>query len=172
MLNELKSGDRLIVIAWNKTPVFIFHRTKKEIEFVVSRASEKHLADPDSLAEPWRMQLIMAEQYPLDFSSEAARSPLRSKKDEYGVFIASSPLSGCIPVFFSEEARTNNYYMKDKEEAAITKWEKGWMSGFYDPCKEDYFDIAGRMYKGTNYGTNLSIPMHRYDEKGNLIIGY
>jgi len=171
-LDELQKGDRLIVIAWNKTPVFILRRTSKEIEFVNSGVSKKYLGDPESLAEPWRMQLILAEQYPLDFNSDEVHRQLRSIKNEYGVYIASGPHSGCIPVFFTGEARSSKGYMSDKEGIAINKWGKGWMSGFYDPCNDDYFDISGRMYKGDHYSSNLSVPKHRYDDKGNLIIGY
>ena len=37
-----------------------------------------------------------------------------------------------------------------------------WLGGFFCPCHQSKFDLAGRVYSGVPAPTNLPVPPHRY----------
>ena len=37
-----------------------------------------------------------------------------------------------------------------------------WLGGFFCPCHQSKFDLAGRVYKGVPAPTNLVIPPYKY----------
>jgi len=41
-----------------------------------------------------------------------------------------------------------------------------WLGGFFCPCHQSKFDLAGRVYKGVPAPTNLVVPPHKYDSAG------
>ena len=46
-----------------------------------------------------------------------------------------------------------------------------WLGGFFCPCHQSKFDLAGRVYKGMPAPTNLVIPPHRYLSDVRLVVG-
>jgi ubiquinol-cytochrome c reductase iron-sulfur subunit len=46
-----------------------------------------------------------------------------------------------------------------------------WLGGFFCPCHQSKFDLAGRVYRGVPAPTNLVIPPHRYATETRVVIG-
>lgn len=46
-----------------------------------------------------------------------------------------------------------------------------WLGGFFCPCHQSKFDLAGRVYKRVPAPTNLVIPPHRYLSDTRVVIG-
>jgi ubiquinol-cytochrome c reductase iron-sulfur subunit len=46
-----------------------------------------------------------------------------------------------------------------------------WLGGFFCPCHQSKFDLAGRVYKGVPAPTNLVIPPHKYLSDTRIVIG-
>ena len=46
-----------------------------------------------------------------------------------------------------------------------------WLGGFFCPCHQSKFDLAGRVFKGVPAPTNLVIPPHRYASDTEVVIG-
>ena len=46
-----------------------------------------------------------------------------------------------------------------------------WLGGFFCPCHQSKFDLAGRVYSGVPAPTNLPVPPHRYMTDTRIIIG-
>ena len=55
---------------------------------------------------------------------------------------------GCSPTF--------------RPEIAPADLGPDWLGGFFCPCHQSKFDLAGRVYKGVPAPTNLVIPPHKY----------
>src|SRR5438045_3328831 len=55
---------------------------------------------------------------------------------------------GCSPTF--------------RPEIAPADLGADWLGGFFCPCHQSKFDLAGRVYKGVPAPTNLVIPPHKY----------
>jgi len=46
-----------------------------------------------------------------------------------------------------------------------------WLGGFFCPCHQSKFDLAGRVYSGVPAPTNLPVPPHRYVSDTKIVIG-
>jgi ubiquinol-cytochrome c reductase iron-sulfur subunit len=46
-----------------------------------------------------------------------------------------------------------------------------WLGGFFCPCHQSKFDLAGRVFKGVPAPTNLVVPPHRYATDTRIVIG-
>jgi ubiquinol-cytochrome c reductase iron-sulfur subunit len=46
-----------------------------------------------------------------------------------------------------------------------------WLGGFFCPCHQSKFDLAGRVYRGVPAPLNLVIPPHRYATDAKVVIG-
>lgn len=62
---------------------------------------------------------------------------------------------GCSPTF--------------RKEIAPADLGSDWLGGFFCPCHQSKFDLAGRVYKGVPAPTNLVVPPHRYDAAGTRV---
>jgi ubiquinol-cytochrome c reductase iron-sulfur subunit len=81
----------------------------------------------------------------------------RSRKAELLVMVGICTHLGCSPKFYPE--------------IVPQVFDSEWKSGFYCPCHNSKFDIAGRVYSGSPAGTNLVIPPYAFIDENNLIIG-
>jgi len=59
---------------------------------------------------------------------------------------------GCSPTF--------------RKDVAPADLGPDWLGGFFCPCHQSKFDLAGRVFAGVPAPTNLVIPPHRYDAGG------
>ena len=81
----------------------------------------------------------------------------RSIKDSIWVAIGICTHLGCSPTF--------------RPEAAPADLGPDWLGGFFCPCHQSKFDLAGRVFKGVPAPTNLVIPPHRYASDTRIVIG-
>lgn len=81
----------------------------------------------------------------------------RSIKDAMWIAIGICTHLGCSPTF--------------RPEVAPADLGPDWLGGFFCPCHQSKFDLAGRVFKGVPAPTNLVIPPHRYVSDTKIIIG-
>ena len=81
----------------------------------------------------------------------------RSIKDAMFVAVGICTHLGCSPTF--------------RPEIAPADLGADWLGGFFCPCHQSKFDLAGRVYKGVPAPTNLVIPPHKYVSDAEITIG-
>jgi ubiquinol-cytochrome c reductase iron-sulfur subunit len=81
----------------------------------------------------------------------------RSIKDAMWVAIGICTHLGCSPTF--------------RPEIAPADLGPDWLGGFFCPCHQSKFDLAGRVFKGVPAPTNLVIPPHKYASDTKIVIG-
>ena len=50
-------------------------------------------------------------------------------------------------------------------------FDADWKGGFYCPCHNSRFDLAGRVYEGVPAPTNLKVPPYRFVDETHILIG-
>lgn len=81
----------------------------------------------------------------------------RSIKPEYWVAIGICTHLGCSPTF--------------RPDVAPPDLGPDWLGGFFCPCHQSKFDLAGRVYKGVPAPTNLVIPPYKFLTDTKIVIG-
>jgi ubiquinol-cytochrome c reductase iron-sulfur subunit len=85
------------------------------------------------------------------------RNETRSIKPNMWIAIGICTHLGCSPTF--------------RPEVAPADLGPEWQGGFFCPCHQSKFDLAGRVFKGVPAPTNLWIPPHRYATDTKVVIG-
>ena len=86
-----------------------------------------------------------------------ARNETRSVKPEIFVAVGICTHLGCSPTF--------------RPEIAPSDLGADWLGGFFCPCHQSKFDLAGRVYKGVPAPTNLVIPPYKFASDTKIVIG-
>jgi ubiquinol-cytochrome c reductase iron-sulfur subunit len=86
-----------------------------------------------------------------------ARNETRSIKPEVLVAVGICTHLGCSPTF--------------RKDVAPADLGADWLGGFFCPCHQSKFDLAGRVYRGVPAPTNLVIPPHKYVADTKVLIG-
>jgi len=94
---------------------------------------DPRLADPNS----------NASQQPANCKNEH-----RSIKDNVLVMIGICTHLGCSPTY--------------RPEVGPADLGADWLGGFFCPCHQSKFDLAGRVYRGVPAPLNLPVPPHSY----------
>jgi ubiquinol-cytochrome c reductase iron-sulfur subunit len=81
----------------------------------------------------------------------------RSIKPNLWVAIGICTHLGCSPTF--------------RPEVAPADLGPEWLGGFFCPCHQSKFDLAGRVFKGVPAPTNLVIPPYKYLSDTLVVIG-
>jgi ubiquinol-cytochrome c reductase iron-sulfur subunit len=81
----------------------------------------------------------------------------RSIKDNVLVMIGICTHLGCSPTF--------------RPEVGPADLGADWLGGFFCPCHQSKFDLAGRVFKGMPAPTNLVVPPHKYLSDTRILIG-
>jgi ubiquinol-cytochrome c reductase iron-sulfur subunit len=81
----------------------------------------------------------------------------RSIKPEYLVMVGICTHLGCSPTY--------------RPEVAPGDLGPDWLGGFFCPCHQSKFDLAGRVYKGVPAPTNLVVPPHKYLSDTVIVVG-
>ena len=81
----------------------------------------------------------------------------RSIKDNLLVLVGICTHLGCSPTF--------------RPEVGPADLGADWLGGFFCPCHQSKFDLAGRVYSGVPAPTNLPVPPHRYLADTRIRIG-
>ncbi len=130
-----------LIEVWRKRPVWIIRRSKETLAALAGEDSR--LKDPKS---------DIIDQQP-----KYANNAYRSIKPELLVLVGSCTHLGCSP--------------KYHPELQPESWDSEWKGGFYCPCHNSKFDMAGRVYNGSPAPTNLVVPPYRFVDDGTIIIG-
>ena len=85
------------------------------------------------------------------------RNETRSIKPTMLVAIGICTHLGCVPTF--------------RPELAPADLGPDWVGGFFCPCHQSKFDLAGRVFKNVPAPTNLVIPPHQYVSDSQIVIG-
>jgi ubiquinol-cytochrome c reductase iron-sulfur subunit len=93
----------------------------------------------------------------VDHQPPYAKNEQRSIKPEIFVAVGICTHLGCSPTF--------------RPEVGPADLGEDWLGGFFCPCHQSKFDLAGRVYKGVPAPTNLIVPPYRYVSDGRLIVG-
>jgi ubiquinol-cytochrome c reductase iron-sulfur subunit len=88
---------------------------------------------------------------------ENCKNEHRSIKDNLLVMIGICTHLGCSPTY--------------RPEVGPADLGADWLGGFFCPCHQSKFDLAGRVYKGVPAPTNLPVPPHRYLSDNRIRIG-
>ena len=132
----------LRVTEWRGNPVWILRRTPGMLRTL--ETSESRLKDPHSELE---------SQQPA-----YAKNRHRSIDPEFLVVMGICTHLGCSP-----------NYMPEHGLKAIGDW---WKGGFFCPCHQSEYDLAGRVFKGRSPAPmNLPVPPHRFVGKKRILIG-
>lgn len=123
-----------MTIQWRGKPVWIFQRTSEQLAVLPTLA--ERLSDPNS-DNP-------------DQTPAFARNETRSLKPEIGVLVGICTHLGCSPLF--------------RPELQPESFDSEWKGGFYCPCHNSRFDLAGRVFSGVPAPTNLEVPPHHFDK--------
>ena len=86
-----------------------------------------------------------------------AKNATRSIKPEVFVAVGICTHLGCSPTY--------------RPEVAPADLGGDWLGGFFCPCHQSKFDLAGRVYAGVPAPTNLVIPPHKYVGETKIVIG-
>ena len=96
-------------------------------------------------------------QSDVDHQPPYAKNEDRSRKPEIFVAVGICTHLGCSPTF--------------RPEVAPADLGPDWLGGFFCPCHQSKFDLAGRVYKGVPAPTNLIIPPYRFVTDTTIVIG-
>ena len=132
---------QLLIEQWRGQPVWIFRRTPEQLAALP--ALDDRLRDPNS-ENP--------EQQP-----DYAKNATRSVKPEIAVIVGTCTHLGCSPKF--------------KPELLPEPFDSEWKGGFYCPCHNSRFDLAGRVFQGVPAPTNLKVPPYRFIDDKRIEIG-
>jgi ubiquinol-cytochrome c reductase iron-sulfur subunit len=93
----------------------------------------------------------------VDHQPPYAKNEFRSLKPEIFVAVGICTHLGCSPIF--------------RPEIAPGDLGADWLGGFFCPCHQSKFDLAGRVYKGVPAPTNLVIPPYKFLSDIRIVIG-
>ena len=102
---------------------------------------DARLADPNSLTP---------QQPPY------CKNEHRSIKDALWVAVGICTHLGCSPTF--------------RPDIAPADLGPDWLGGFFCPCHQSKFDLAGRVFKGVPAPINLEIPPYKYVANGTKVV--
>jgi len=85
------------------------------------------------------------------------KNEYRSIKQAMFVAVGICTHLGCSPTY--------------RPEVAPGDLGPDWLGGFFCPCHQSKFDLAGRVYAGVPAPTNLVVPPHKYLSDTKIVIG-
>jgi len=130
-----------LTLTWRGQPVFVIRRTPQQLETLPSL--DARLRDPNS---------DVVDQQPA-----YAKNAHRSVKPELLVLVGLCTHLGCVPLF--------------RPEVQAEPFDADWKGGFYCPCHNSRFDLAGRVFEGVPAPTNLRVPPYYFVDDNTLMIG-
>ena len=86
-----------------------------------------------------------------------ARNEHRSIKPGVWIAVGICTHLGCSPTF--------------RKDVAPADLGPDWLGGFFCPCHQSKFDLAGRVYRSMPAPLNLVVPPHKYLSDSKVLIG-
>jgi ubiquinol-cytochrome c reductase iron-sulfur subunit len=130
-----------MTVTWRGQPVFVIRRTPEQLAALPTQ--QGRLRDPNSEN--------------IDQQPTYATNEHRSIRPEVLVLVGICTHLGCVPLV--------------RPELEPQPFDAEWKGGFYCPCHNSRFDMAGRVYEGVPAPTNLRVPPYRFDDENTLTIG-
>ena len=130
-----------MIVMWRGKPVWIFKRTSEQLKALA--ALDGNLRDPNS---------DNPDQTPAFAKNEA-----RAIKPEIAVIVGICTHLGCVPGYVPE--------------MLPQPFDSKWQGGFYCPCHQSRFDLAGRVYSGVPAPSNLEIPPYHFVDDTHVVVG-
>ncbi|KFN44983.1 ubiquinol-cytochrome c reductase iron-sulfur subunit [Arenimonas oryziterrae] len=130
-----------MIVQWRGKPVWIFKRNAEQLK--VLPTLDGRLKDPKS---------DNADQTPAFAKNEA-----RAIKPELAVIVGICTHLGCSPGYVPE--------------MVPQAYDPEWKGGFYCPCHQSRFDLAGRVFQGVPAPANLEVPPYHFVDDTHLIVG-
>ena len=130
-----------IIVQWRGQPVWVIRRTPEQLSAL--QGENERLRDPDSEN--------------LDQQPAYAQNPHRSIRPEIAVLVGTCTHLGCSPLF--------------RPELQPQPFDSEWKGGFYCPCHNSRFDLAGRVYQGVPAPSNLRVPPYHFVDDNHLVVG-
>jgi ubiquinol-cytochrome c reductase iron-sulfur subunit len=130
-----------MIVQWRGKPVWIFRRTPEQLAALPTL--DDRLVDPKS---------DNPDQQP-----GFARNEARSIRPEVAVIIGICTHLGCSP----------GYYPEMQPQGFDAQWK----GGFYCPCHQSRFDLAGRVFQNVPAPTNLVIPEYHFADDNTIVVG-
>jgi ubiquinol-cytochrome c reductase iron-sulfur subunit len=128
-------------VMWRGKPVFLFKRTPEQLALLPGL--DDRLRDPKS---------DNAEQTPA-----FAKNEHRSIRPELGVLVGICTHLGCVPLH--------------KPEVQPQPFDPNWKGGFFCPCHNSRYDLAGRVFQGVPAPANLEVPPYMFVDATHLVVG-
>ena len=119
--------------------------------FLVNRSTEQTAVLPalnDRLKDPESADSIQP-QY--------ADNIHRSMTENLLVVIGICTHLGCSPKYYPD--------------LVPQQFDSEWQGGFYCPCHNSRFDIAGRVFSGSPASRNLDVPPYMFEDDNTVVIG-
>lgn len=139
-ISKLQEGQLLKVGAdvpqWRGQPIWIVKRSPEMVEELSAAEHRDRLRDPDS---------EVVDQQP-----EYAKNNGRSIREDVLVLVGICTHLGCSPLFVPE--------------LQPQAFDSEWKGGFYCPCHNSRFDLAGRVFSGVPAPSNLEVPPYHFDK--------
>ena len=130
-----------MIVQWRGKPVWIFKRSPEQLAALPTL--DERLRDPKS---------DNADQTPAFAKNEA-----RSIKPDVAVIVGICTHLGCVPGYVPE--------------MLPQPFDAGWKGGFYCPCHQSRFDLAGRVFQGVPAPSNLEVPPYHFVDDTHLVVG-
>ena len=131
--------DTQMIVLWQGHPVLIQHRSPATLLALQQPSLTRRLLDPNS----------DARQQP-----DYVRNWHRSLNPAYGVLVGTGPGSGCVPALAAAPS----------PDTPIADW----VGGYVSPCERSYYDMAGRVFRGSVSRWNMAVPP--YDMLGASVV--
>ena len=130
-----------MIVQWRGKPVWIFKRTPEQLAALPTL--DDRLRDPKS---------DNPEQTPAFAKNEA-----RAIKPDIAVIVGICTHLGCVPGYVPE--------------MLPQPFDAQWKGGFYCPCHQSRFDLAGRVFQGVPAPSNLEVPPYHFVDDTHLVVG-
>lgn len=140
-ISNLKAGE-MLTVDWRGRPVYIVNRTAEMMAELKSNTDI--LKDPDSASS---------------IQPSYVDPTMRSRENEVDVVVLEGVCThlGCPPAY--------------RPEVAPADLGDDWKGGFYCPCHNSKFDLAGRVFNGAPAATNLTVPPFMFKDATTIVVG-
>ena len=130
-----------MIVMWRGKPVWIFKRSPEQLAALP--ALDDRLRDPKSEN--------------VDQTPAFAKNEARAIKPEIAVIVGICTHLGCSPGYVPE--------------MLPQPFDANWKGGFYCPCHQSRFDLAGRVFQGVPAPANLEVPPYHYTDDNHIVVG-
>lgn len=130
-----------LIEQWRGKPVWIFKRTPEQLAALKTLDGRLKDAASDNV----------------DQTPAFAKNEGRAIKQEIAVIVGICTHLGCSPSFVPE--------------MLPQAYDAEWKGGFYCPCHQSRFDLAGRVFQGVPAPSNLEVPPYHYTDDTTIVVG-